>query len=388
MNGRRRLRLAAACAFTLAASCSSASHSTSASGSSSTSVGAVTADSAAGNTETAPAVTGAASPETTGGALASAPADELAFGPGLFDLPDPTVGLSALGSYRATLTISFDGTKDGQPDSWTLTRSVMSSHDPAVRQLTEEQTGSAPHLRFEADIAGARYERLDQGACATTLLAADGATDADAELGDGSRRDSDSADPVALLPSLCGAEESGSEEIDGVPTTHFVFDERALGSLDPATSTGEMWVATTGGYVSRYTLVTQGNSAALGAGTEGRLSLDYSVTAIDQPAAVEVPADCPTGLIDVQLQPDAADVSRAPGVIRYTTSTTPVDVAEFFADQLVAAGWQSAGAALIGVTGTSSAFTRQAESLTINARITTPGTGAATVTIVSGDVLP
>jgi hypothetical protein len=39
----------------------------------------------------------------------------VAFGPGVFNHPEPAMGLAELSSYKATLTLSFDGTNAGLP---------------------------------------------------------------------------------------------------------------------------------------------------------------------------------------------------------------------------------------------------------------------------------
>src|SRR5215813_8449344 len=61
----------------------------------------------------------------------SAPA-QMMFGPGSFNLLMPTAGLSDLASYRATLTLSFDGTKAGQPQQWSHTYTMLVTQSPAA----------------------------------------------------------------------------------------------------------------------------------------------------------------------------------------------------------------------------------------------------------------
>lgn len=40
---------------------------------------------------------------------------DIAYGSGPFDFPDPRAGLSELSGYTATLTVAFDGTRAGRP---------------------------------------------------------------------------------------------------------------------------------------------------------------------------------------------------------------------------------------------------------------------------------
>src|SRR5262245_56785010 len=46
---------------------------------------------------------------------------EIVFGPGTFTYTDTQAGLADLASYKATLSLTFDGTKDGQAQKWTRT---------------------------------------------------------------------------------------------------------------------------------------------------------------------------------------------------------------------------------------------------------------------------
>ena len=57
----------------------------------------------------------------------------IVIGSGDFVYPDPTVGLTDLPSYKATLTIGFDGTSDGKPDKWSETYVMLVSKSPAFR---------------------------------------------------------------------------------------------------------------------------------------------------------------------------------------------------------------------------------------------------------------
>ena len=54
---------------------------------------------------------------------------------------------------------------------------------------------------------------------------------------------------------------------------------------------------------------------------------------------IELPSDCPSGLVDVPIPADAADVVRAPGMVSYSTAATLTDAAAFVEAQFPAAGW-------------------------------------------------
>jgi hypothetical protein len=180
---------------------------------------------------------------------------------------------------------------------------------------------------------GARFERVDDGPCTVevALPTPDGSDD--------DRPGLDPDDPVAALPGVLGAVEISAETVGTVPTTHYEFDERALGSLDPATVNGNVWVADDSGVVVRYTMAVEGTAAYLGAGVEGRLDLAYEVTSIGVPDTVEVPADCPPGLVPIADPPGATDVFRVPGFTTLTAPAAPADVTGFYSAELITAGW-------------------------------------------------
>ena len=58
-----------------------------------------------------------------------------------------------------------------------------------------------------------------------------------------------------------------------------------------------MWVAANGGYVVKYVLTTSHDPDYFGEGVEGELSWDYELTNVNQPVTMELPADCPAGML-------------------------------------------------------------------------------------------
>ncbi|MBE0680298.1 MAG: hypothetical protein IH589_00150 [Anaerolineales bacterium] len=295
------------------------------------------------------------------------------FGPGPFDFPDTRAGLVELSSYKATLIMSFDGTRDGQTQQWSKTYVMLSTKEPATLQLTIEKTGDLTDLDpvFMAEADGADYERRGENACTANVI------EEGNSLGD-------RLEPAGFLTFVLGAEEAGAETVNDVAANHYTFDERASGQLDIAQSTGEMWVASDGGYIVKYLLTTKGNADYFGEGIEGTLTLDYELTDVNQPVAFALPDDCPAGLVDVPLLPDAADVVNMPGLLTYNTVTPLSDVAAFYQEEIPGLGW-----ALLGEEPTiteSTAFLdyqQGDQNLTV---IITTDAGVTTVTILLEDI--
>jgi len=257
---------------------------------------------------------------------------DVVLGPGSFDLTDTRVGLDGLSTYKATLTVSFDGTKDGQPHQWSSTYEALNTKEPPARQVTIRQTGETsdeepvlPAIMAEKD--GATYQIGQDGGCSATVF--------------------DSQDPLmgllvpaGLLTGVFGAEEAGQETVNGIATTHYAFDERALVQNGRNKSTGEMWVATEGGYIVRYLVTTKGNADYFGGGLEGTLTRDYQLTDINQPLTIELPADCPAGLVNAPLLPDASNVVNLPSLLAYDTGTSVLEARAFYEQELSRLGWR------------------------------------------------
>ena len=250
------------------------------------------------------------------------------FGPGPFNLPDPTVGLSSLPSYTATLKLAFDGTDNGQPDKWSRTYVMRASKTPAARLLTIQTTGPVsntdPVLLAEMD--GVDYQQQGQDLCSAAFSTPGNSL-------------SDQLEPARYLSFLFGADAAASETVNAVPANAYTFDERAMAQEGLTKSTGKVWVASTGGYVVRYTLTSQGVSDYFGAGVAGTLTEDYELTGIGKPANLQLPDGCPGGTVSIPSLPDAANVVSDPGSLSYDTATSLADAAAFYQKQAASLGW-------------------------------------------------
>jgi hypothetical protein len=291
-------------------------------------------------------ITGDTSPDSAEQSELTVEAD-VVFGPGLFIFPDPKAGLADLAGYKTTLTRSFDGTRDGQAQKWSQTHIMLTTKEPAARQLTVERTGDLNNLDpiFLAEADGAAYERHAENVCTANVIDLESST-------------IERLDPIGYLNFVVGAEEAGSETVNDVAAEHYTFDERAFGQLGFAKVTGEMWVASEGGYIVKYLVTTTGNAETFGEGIEGVLTLDYELTEVNQMPAIELPADCPAGMVDAPLLPDAANVLNMPSVLAYDTASSLADAAAFYQEQIPALGWTMVGELMLTDTSALLNFTQ------------------------------
>ena len=291
----------------------------------------------------------------------------LVLGSGPFTLQTTTTGLAALPSYTATLTLSFEGTRAGQPSTWSTTYTMLAMTTPAARQLTIQKSGDGadPAQVFMAEVNGAAYEKDAQDTCTADAIATDATL-------------AQRFEPAGLLAGVVGADAAGSEAINGVPSDHYTFDEHALGQAGRATAKGEMWVASDGGYIVKYLVTTKGDAKYFGEGVEGTLSSDYELTDIAQPVTITLPEDCPPGMLNVPQLPDASSVTNVPGFLTYQTATSLADIASFYQAQIPTLGWAPGNDPTFTDTSMVEDFTQGTVTLTVTA---TTDAGVTTVTI-------
>jgi hypothetical protein len=299
---------------------------------------------------------------------------EITFGPGPFNLGDPSAGLAALPAYTATLTVTFDGTRDGQAEQWSRTHILTVSGDPPGRMLSIAASGSPEDAELDGttmiEMNGAFYERAAAGPCT-----------ANAALEGG---DPTLADLAPALPSVIGADEAGTETVNGVEANHYTFDQRALGMEGLAEASGDVWVAADGGYILRYALTEQGDANYFGEGTEGTVTWDYTLDP-SAPAAIAIPDDCPAGLIDAPVMDDAQNTQQLPSVTMFETPSDAAAVLAFYSEQLVALGWTLQGEPVVTEVMTLATFLQGDQQLSL---IITPTDAGSKVRLLLGDVVP
>ena len=120
---------------------------------------------------------------------------------------------------------------------------------------------------------------------------------------------------------------------------HYTFDQLALGEDGLTESTGELWIASQGGYIVKYLLTRKGKADFFGEGIEGTQTLDYELTDVNKEVTITLPEDCPPGLVDAPLLTDAANVTKSPGRLEYQTSSSIADAAAFYQQQIPGKGW-------------------------------------------------
>jgi hypothetical protein len=353
MAGRFREALAPLVWVALLASCSGASSDAPTAVESDGSAAASTPE-----TGTADTLSGDTQPGDTTSTDIASEGTPITFGPGPIQLVDPAVGIENLPAFQATLSITFDGDRDGTVEQWTQNEAVTMSREPMLSQFTSERTGTRPHTLQHVAVGGVEYHRGTDGACTAELPAVSTSESPDEFA---PRRQ-----PVELLPALIGGDEVGAETIGTIDTLHYAFDERSLGLASPVRATADVWVAASGGHIVRYSLVIDGASPYVGMNVVGQFTMEYELQPLDAPPVVAVPADCPAGLVDAAPPADAADLVSRPGLQTYTTAGALADVQGWYDGQLPAAGWVEVTAPLIAGDSEMLTYERAAERLVVS----------------------
>jgi hypothetical protein len=282
-----------------------------------------------------------------------------------YSLNAPTVGLAALSSYRAALVFTFTGTRRGQTGHWSKTYTMLASQKPAARQVTIVTAGDSAANESLWELNGVLYDVQGKNPCLASMV----------EKGDSL---SDRWEPARFLDRFTGAKLVGSETANGLKTNHYTFDEHALGA---AQATGNVWIASDGGYVVKYVLSSKGGADYFGDGSEGTAAWDYELTQVNKPLSITLPKDCPAGLVDAPMLPDATSVVRLPGLITYSTTASLTDATAFYQKQLPTLGWQAPKPPVVTDTAALLSFTQGGQHLSIG--IATAD-GSTTVQIMLG----
>jgi len=277
-------------------------------------------------------------------------------------LGDPQVGLDGLHDYRAVLSVSFDGTQDGQ--ALQMTETYLQNEWPA--QAAKFTTIDAPgdsgthQVTLVGSVGEAQYFQADS---ATPCEVSWGA------LAGGPAK----FRPAFLLPAVGSARLAGTETLDGIAARHYTFGTASLTLPEGATATGAVWIAVDKGYVLKYVLDIVGADTLFGPGVQGTRHLEYLVSEVGAQPEVVYPAGC-APVLDLPAMDGAADLVRLPGLLGYNTDATGEAVLTFYATQLAALGWEKRSAGDPGADSTAAAYLHPASGASATITVDIEGT--------------
>jgi hypothetical protein len=245
-------------------------------------------------------------------------------------LQDPTMGLADLAGYHASLSQDVTGTLKGAAFEHHM--KLEFTRAPAAGDydfsLTIQGSGEPSTFLRVIGLGPATYAwKSSDGQCA-------GKFDEQAAK--------KLIDPTAMLSPVSKATKIGNESVNGIPATHYRFDQNSLPWADPKPKVaGEIWIATTGGYVAKYLLNVSAPSKPDPMGAQVAQTWDYEVDGTDGSAPVALPKGCLEVLTDVPVMADAQSLIRTNGMTDFVTASTGRQVLDFYSQELPPLGWKS-----------------------------------------------
>ena len=290
-------------------------------------------------------------------------------------LGDPRAGLASLDNYRAELTISFEGTRDGQPLE--LTDAYVQTEWPAqaakFTTIDALNEGGDRQVTLVGSVGEAQYYQADGVApCEVTWGAlAGGPTDFRLAF---------------LLPAVGTARSAGEQVLDDIATRHYTFDTASLSLPEGAAATGEAWIAKDGGYLFKYVLDITGADSVFGAGAQGTRHVEYLLSEVGAHPDVVYPQGCEP-VLGWPATEDATDLVRLPGLLAYTTGASMEAVFAFYAEQLPPLDWEQFSEPFLGANSGSVIFVRTGRSASAIIAVDTEGSSRR-VTVMAPDQSP
>jgi hypothetical protein len=125
----------------------------------------------------------------------------------------------------------------------------------------------------------------------------------------------------------------GEEELNGVATRHYTFDESILGLGMGAYEnlTGDVWVAVEGDYAVKYVFDAEDE--------ESIMHWEWEVYDINAPFTIEPPAEAEGAREDIPIMADATNRTAFGTMVSYDTPSDMTTVADFYREQMPAQGW-------------------------------------------------
>jgi hypothetical protein len=263
------------------------------------------------------------------------------------DLNSSISGLESLNSYRASFRFDWNGIKGDQPVTGYMAMRSAFVREPPAQELYFEGQG------FEGD--------ADQGLGQVSFIqVGDTAWFYESESDSWMQVPAGSLDfaeglffqPEDLLEDFDvskGRRNLLPEQVNGVQTHKYTFDENDFDLSDPSTgeqvtrAKGEVYVAVDGGYVVRLVVDADFNYENPDElFEEGNVKMTFDISDVNQPIIIEPPAEAEAqagGRDDIPMLPDAEVDFASAELISYRTASSAEDTAGFYQEKMTKNGW-------------------------------------------------
>ena len=253
--------------------------------------------------------------------------------------------LDQLDSYRANLTLDFEGTLGGE---------VSTGHLESLTEINSSQ--AALHRYFNADVDSPNFKSAEGISQFFSI------EDNIFISRPGETLKFKTEDSAAILPGDMGflelekliilppavLEPPRIERLNGKNVLRYSFDQDDLESADIffEQAEGEAWITVPGDYLMQYvisatikTIVPVPNAHLL---DDGSLVIQYKLTDINASIPITAPANLDLGqspFADFPAPPEAELTAVYPSLIEYTGVISPISATLFYQNGLTATGW-------------------------------------------------
>jgi hypothetical protein len=256
-------------------------------------------------------------------------------------LDDRAAGLDQLKSYRVSWKSLWETTKDGktQQATWDWLEEFTSEPQALhyVWTSTEDGAGKGGLEMWQIGDTTYMVSLENDGTRQCTSFSS---SDPDSGLQKGSFSPS-------TLGSVSGAKFVGRENVNGIATKHYKYDESATALTGFGKVSGETWVASDGGYVVKDLVNWEGGAGLFGAGTSagesGKGTWTWELKDPNASFTITPPEGCESAAAGLPILPDASEKTTMGDLTIYKTASPTADVIAFYQKEMAAAGWQQAG---------------------------------------------
>ncbi|MGD8738428.1 MAG: hypothetical protein PVJ85_16895, partial [Anaerolineae bacterium] len=268
----------------------------------------------------------------------------------LADLASP----DQMDSYRSVMTISIEGSDDGEDLAGSIELEVAYTSDPLAQHIVMSAEG----------IEGAEeFGNIEMYTVEDTMYI---------QLGDQWMSAPAEGDPLAdmdllsseeLLDDTCGWEQQADTEIDGMKVEHWTITKSSIEECptgqdlmeigDLTDMNGALYISVEENYVVRMEMVFEGTNLDMGLGAAGdtmdtgRIQVTIELLDVNEPFSIDLPAEAESGSglpADIPVPDDAEQVSSMMGLTTFESTSDAETISEFFQTEMPALDWEEVSA--------------------------------------------
>ena len=253
-------------------------------------------------------------------------------------------GLERFDSYRVQMQMDVTGAGDGS-ESGSMILTSERVNDPPASRTTMSVSGDFGEGFGDLPL-GAEMNFTEVGGSSYVVLPGFGCiSGGEAEAAAPTDQFADLLDTQEVVGEISDAEFVGEETVNGQATYHYRFDQDDLrqGGGDMRELSGDIYVAKEERYTVRMIVDGVGDVGDLGSGIqgEGNIHLQYDVSDVGQSITIDVPEECGSAGSQYPVMEGATGLSSFEGLTTYSVRATLEEVANFYQEEMAAAGYEA-----------------------------------------------